>query len=119
MSRTPETVGKASATVTGTVTYRQRIALPPNAKIEVKLQDVSRADAPAMTIAEQTITADRQVPIPFSLSYDPATIIPNHSYSILARITVEDKPLFVNTTSYAVITRANPSTVEVVLEMVR
>jgi len=35
------------AYVTGTATYLQRIALPPNAVITVRIEDVSKADAPA------------------------------------------------------------------------
>ena len=56
------------AVLTGTVTYRERIALPPNARVEVRLEDVSQADAPADEIASQTIAANgKQVPIPFEL----------------------------------------------------
>lgn len=38
------------AAVTGTATYRERIALPPGAVLEVTLEDVSRAGAPAEAI---------------------------------------------------------------------
>ena len=38
----------SAATVTGTVTYRERIALPATAVVEVTVADVSRADAPAV-----------------------------------------------------------------------
>lgn len=73
--------------VTGTVTYPQRIALPPEAVVVVKLEDVSLADAPAVVIAERTIpTNGQQVPIPFKLVYDPGDIIPNHRYTVSARI---------------------------------
>lgn len=34
-------------TITGTVAYRERIALPPNAVVTVTLEDVSLADAPS------------------------------------------------------------------------
>ena len=52
--------------VSGTVTYRQRIALPATAALTVKLVDVSRADASATTIVEQRIdTAGKQVPFSF------------------------------------------------------
>ena len=37
--------------VSGTVNYRERMALPPDAVVEVQLLDVSRQDAPA-TIVE-------------------------------------------------------------------
>jgi uncharacterized lipoprotein YbaY len=64
------------ATVTGTVFYLQRILLPPDAAVEVKLVDISRQDAPAVTISDQKITDPGQVPIPFELPYDPAKIDP-------------------------------------------
>ena len=42
-----------TATVTGTVTYSKKIALPPRGVvISVKVEDVSRADALAVTIGE-------------------------------------------------------------------
>lgn len=104
-------------TLTGVVTYRERMALPPNAVVEVQLQDVSRADAPAQTIAEQVITPTTQVPIPFELKYDPASIDPRNRYAVAARITADDELLFINTTAYPVITGGNPTAnVEVVVE---
>ncbi|WP_367272350.1 YbaY family lipoprotein [Phreatobacter sp.] len=39
-------------TLSGMVIYRERIALPPSAVVEVKLVDISLADAPSRTIAE-------------------------------------------------------------------
>lgn len=41
-----------SVTVSGTATYRQRIAMPPEALLTVRVEDVSRADAPAGVVAE-------------------------------------------------------------------
>lgn len=77
----------ANASLSGSVTYRQRIALPPEAVVEVQLQDVSRADAPAAVVAQQTIpTEGRQVPIPFSLSYDPSAIQAGRRYVVRAQM---------------------------------
>lgn len=42
-------------TLNGTVSYRERIALPPSAVVEVKLVDVSLADAPARTLARASV----------------------------------------------------------------
>lgn len=48
--------------ITGSVAYRERIALPDNAVVTVYLQDVSLADAPATVIAKQNfITNGMQV----------------------------------------------------------
>jgi heat shock protein HslJ len=56
------TEGTQGARLTGTISYRQRIALRPDAVVQVKLLHVSRADAPSVTIAEQEIKpAGRQV----------------------------------------------------------
>ena len=103
--------------VTGTVTYRQRSALPPTARVMVQLADVSLADAPAQIISEQTIpTEGKQVPFPYRLEYDPAKIIESHTYAVQARIMDGDKLLFINDTAYLVITRGNPTeNVEVVV----
>lgn len=77
----------AMASVKGTVTYLQRIALAPGATVEVKLLDVSRADAPSVTIAEQVIKpAGQQVPIAFELRYDPRRIDERHRYALRVRI---------------------------------
>lgn len=103
--------------VTGTVTYRERIALPPNAVIHVSLQDVSRAGAPAIILGEQSIPANgAQVPIPFAIAYDPAAIDERFTYSVRARITVDGQLAFTSTTATLVITRGNPTQVEIVVE---
>jgi uncharacterized lipoprotein YbaY len=108
-----------AGTVTGTMTYLQRMALPPDALIEVELQDVSLADAPAKTIADQKITlGNRQVPVPFELKFDPAKIDPKHSYSVRATILMEGRPRFVTDKAYPVITQGNPSHLELILKQV-
>ncbi len=80
--------GKAeTAVLTGTVSYRERIALPGGSRIEVEIRDVSRADAPAETIASTVIiTEGENVPIPFTIEYAPEKINPSMTYSVFARI---------------------------------
>ncbi|HMT43490.1 MAG TPA: YbaY family lipoprotein [Chakrabartia sp.] len=57
--------------VTGRVTYRERMALPAGSVVTIALNDVSRADAPAVTLVQQRIvTKGQQVPLPFTLSVD-------------------------------------------------
>lgn len=74
--------------VTGSITYRERMALPPTAQVEVTLANVSLMDAPSKTIAQQSFTADgRQVPFAFSLTVDQRQLDPRHSYAVSARIT--------------------------------
>src|SRR4029434_1841710 len=44
--------GLVMGQVKGTATYRERMALPPNAIFEATLEDVSKADAPAEVIGQ-------------------------------------------------------------------
>ncbi len=111
---------RKTASVTGTVTYLPRIALSPKAVIEVKLLDVSRADAPSITIAKQTIESNgRQVPFSFQLPYDPSRINPRRRYAVQARILENGRLRFTTTRSYPVITNGSPNTVEVIVNPVR
>ena len=97
--------------MTGTVTYRERIALPDDAVVSVRIQDVSRMGAAAQVMGEQVIhTNGGQVPIAYTVPYDPETIDERFSYSMSVRI--EDgagKLLFISDTSVPVITRDNPT----------
>ena len=90
--------------VTGSIAYRERIALPPSAQIEVRLDDVSLADAPARNLAREAFAADgKQVPFAFVLTVDKSQIDPRHSYAVSARITGDDgKLMFITDTRNSV-----------------
>lgn len=104
--------------IDGSVTYLQRIALPPEAVLEVVLEDVSRADAAAVEIASLRIEAPGAPPYAFSLDYDPAAIDPRHLYSLRARITHDGALLMTTDTAYPVLTQAAGNEAEMVLRMV-
>lgn len=109
-----------NAAVTGTVTYRERLALSPDAKLVMELRDVSYADADAPLIARQTISSPGQVPIIFRLEYNRDDIDPRNTYGISARIIEADGRLaFINDTAYDVITGGNPSRVDMLLVLVQ
>ena len=107
--------GAEPASVTGTVAYRERIALTPEAVVEVQLLDVSLADASAKLVAEQTIKPKHQVPIPFELVYDPAEIDERFTYAVRATIRERGRLMFTTDRSYRVLTRGSPSHVDLVL----
>ncbi len=111
----PALAGGESASVTGTVAYRERIALTPEAVVEVQLLDVSLADASAKLIAEQTIKPEHQVPIPFELVYDPATIDERYTYTVRATIRERGRLMFTTDRSYRVLTRGAPNHVDLIL----
>ena len=109
--RTASTSPSGTAVITGTISYLSRIALDPKAVIDVQLQDVSQADAPAKTIASQSIDANgQQVPIAFTLPYDPAVINAKNRYALAVRISVDGQLRFVNTTAIPVLTNGARST---------
>lgn len=119
----------ASSILTGAVTYRARVALPAGAVIEVRLLDVSRADpsaslgagAPADTLARtEVITRGEQVPVAFSLSYDPSVIQARRRYAVQATIAVEGRIAWRTTTPHPVfVAGAAPTTpVTIVVDQV-
>jgi len=105
--------------VSGTITYRERIPLSPGAVVKISLNDTSYADAPSELVAHQTITDPGQVPIDFRVRYPRGAINIRNTYSISVRIEEADGRLaFINDTAYDVITRGNPDRVDMVLVMV-
>ncbi len=108
------------ASVSGTVTYRERLALTPGAMLVVELRDVSYQDAAAPLIARQTITAPGQAPISFKVEYSREDIDSRNTYSVSARIVESDGRLaFTNDTAYEVITRGSPTRVDMLLVLVQ
>jgi putative lipoprotein len=112
------TAGSAMAeltTIEGEASYRERIALRHGAVLEVELLDVSRADAPSERLASIRIRAQSQVPIPFTLHYDPAMIEQNHTYAVTARLILQGKVIFRSDTVHPVLTRGAGNTVEILM----
>jgi len=107
-----------TAQVTGTLMYRERIALPPGAVAEVWLLDTSLADVPAVELAYQKIDDPGNPPIPFALEYDPQQIRERMQYTVRATIKQADRLLFTSDTHYPVLTRGAGNTAEVMLIMV-
>jgi uncharacterized lipoprotein YbaY/heat shock protein HslJ len=83
--------------ISGTVTYRERIALPADAVLEVSVVDIARQDAPANVFASVRIENPGQVPVAFRITYDPATIDPRAVYAVRASIAVAGKLWFTTT----------------------
>jgi putative lipoprotein len=100
----------------GSVSYRERVALPDDAVIEIQLSDVSRQDVAADVIAETTVRPDgRQVPIPFQLPYPADRIQADHTYAVRALIRSQGRMMFATDRAHHVLTRGNPSSVEIML----
>lgn len=101
-----------AASIDGRVSYLPRIALPPDAVVRVRLEDVSRSDAASTVLAEQVVrTEGRQVPVPFELKYDRSWIDPRGRYVIRAEIRdASGVLLWATDTAVPVLTHGAPST---------
>ena len=107
-----------TAQVTGTLMYRERIALPPGAVALVQLVDTSQADTFSYAIAYQEIEDPGSPPIPFALDYDPSKIDERKQYGVRATIRYDDRLLFTSDTHYPVLTRGAGNTADLMLVMV-
>jgi uncharacterized lipoprotein YbaY/heat shock protein HslJ len=107
------------AAVIGNVVAVEGSLIPEGAVVSIRLDDVSRADAPANTIAEQQLNNITAFPFSFSITYDPALIDPRMTYALNIRITDSGgKLIYINTQVYQVITRDNPSVLNVKVDSV-
>lgn len=88
--------------ISGDMTYRERIALPPGAYYRASLQDISRADAPAQEIAsdEEQVAEGKQVPLDFEINADPGAFQSGRRYGVRAMIyNVNDELLWTSDTT--------------------
>jgi uncharacterized lipoprotein YbaY/heat shock protein HslJ len=108
---------RASATISGTATYRERMALPPDAVFEATLEDVSRADAPSTVVASTRVASPR-VPLEFAIPYDPARVDLKRRYAVRGRITLNGQPMFSTDTAYPVLGADNVRRVDLVMRRV-
>lgn len=81
----------------GVVVYRERMALPPDAVLEIQLLDVGRADAPAKVIARYQAPAGPGSPIAFSMPVARARIRTGTTAALRARILVGGQLWFTST----------------------
>ncbi len=86
----------AMTLIEGTVFYRERMLLPPGAQVEVQLEDISRADAPAEVLASVLMTPESGPPYPFVIDYAAETD-QRGRYALRARIEHEGQLMFTNT----------------------
>jgi uncharacterized lipoprotein YbaY/heat shock protein HslJ len=108
----------AASAITGTATFRERMALPPGAVFEATLEDVSRADAPSRVLGGTRIESPGPPPIRFSIAYEPAVIDARYSYVVRARITVGGKPMFTTDTAHPVLGGNGATHVDLLLKRV-
>jgi putative lipoprotein len=110
----------APGIVLGTVTYRERIALPEDGEAYLWIVDTTPGIITTqVVVAEVTVqSGGKQVPISFTLPYDPTRIAPDHDYGLRAVIRSKGKSMFETKDATAVITKGRPVKVDLVLTRV-
>lgn len=109
---------QGSAQVKGTASYKERIVLPPNAVLEVTLEDVSKADAAAEVLGRTRVEQPGNPPFRFEITYDPSRINPRHSYAVRARILADGRLLLITDRSYPVLAAGQGTEVALLLRRV-
>jgi putative lipoprotein len=99
----------------GNIAYRQRIALPKDATVVVRLVDLSRGTGAEPVVAERAFQAQGQIPIRFQLPYDPSRVSAQNAYGLHARILVDGALWFTSDQPVPVLTRGAPSDVPILL----
>lgn len=91
-------MAQASRVVRGAVVYRERMALPPNAVLQIDLQDVGRADAPATALGRFQAPITTASPVAFAMRIDPAMLRSAVVVALQAKILVDGRMWFISTT---------------------
>lgn len=109
---------RAPAELTGTISYRERMALPETARVEIQILDVSDEDEDPRVVAEKLMDRPGPVPIAFSIPYDPRAIDAERTYALRIGIRVGEELWFASPFDLRVLTAGNPTRAAVVLDRV-
>jgi copper homeostasis protein (lipoprotein) len=88
----------AALVVEGTAAYRERIAMPPDAVFEARVEDVSRADAPSVLLGRHRIEHAGNPPYRFRIEIDDAALKPTGRYAVRATVRVGERLVFTTDT---------------------
>ena len=104
--------------IAGTVTYRERMMIPPDAVATVTLEDVARADAKAELIATTTVVHEGGPPWKFTLEYDKSKITDRGRYALRGRIEADGQLMFTSTEHIPAFDHDADAPVEIMLSRV-
>lgn len=86
---------------------------PAGTVLELRLVDFTRANEPAVVIAEQALSDPDPLPIRFRLPYNPATIDAQRDYGLECRVVVRGRPRWISPQMIPVLTRGRARVVEI------
>lgn len=97
------------SSVSGTITYNVRSALPANAVVTMQIARVAASGANEIIYEQRFTTNGAQVPFRFTVPFDPARIDQNATYNLQGNISVNGQARFTTNRAIPVITRGNPT----------
>ena len=117
-----------SADLTGSVSYRQKIAYPdatlvvylvdvsgPEAPLEVELQKLSNPEPGAELLAFTSVDGGIVSPMPFSLPVPLDKVDQGHDYALKAAILQDGRPVMATADPPLVLTKGRPTRAELVV----
>lgn len=101
--------------LTGSLVYRNRTSLPPDAIVTVQIENLSR---PIYQVrhGQTSFRVNSSGEIPFEIAYDPTYINPQDVYQVRAFVTSNGRTVLDTPQPQRVITKGNPSNVRMQLE---
>src|SRR6188508_2584716 len=103
-----------NASVTGSLTTPEGVALTPQAVAIVTIVDQTAAPEAGVVIGQQRIDGPTTAPVDFSVLYDDTTIDPTHSYALFATL-VDGSSTWENAVGEPVITGGPTDGINLVL----
>jgi uncharacterized lipoprotein YbaY len=104
---------KITGNFSGTVSYRERMALIQPFWLEVELSELKDDGRLGMIIAKTMVEKTNQVPVSFNLEYSTKQINNKKKYVLVARIFSDDKLLFSNTEPLLVFQGEDPKVIAI------
>jgi putative lipoprotein len=94
--------------VTGTVTYRERMMLPPHSLLHVTLTDETASGGKGLIVAEESTDLGEQgPPYAFDLRMNAGAFQASHRYSVRASISSDGHPFFASMEGTPVLTEGH------------
>ncbi len=98
------TLPAGAGTIEGTALAEAPHVLPPEAVLEAVLEDISRADAPALVLGRARVAPAGPFPIPFVITFADDAIDARLTYGVRGRIIEGDRLTFTTTEVFPVLT---------------
>lgn len=99
----------------GTVIYITNTKLPDTAMFEIRLLRLDRDGNIETVLASDSLAKPSSMPLEFWLPYQPGLIESNQAYAMDAKVVAAGRILFVSQQPVPVLTRGNPTNVEIVV----